>query len=77
MLIVKHIYTLCVLKKLTDRFLRLFKVLSRKGQNTYILELPQKYERLYPIFHVLLLEPYYIREGYKTPAPININGEEE
>ena len=60
MLTVKHIRTLRVSKKLTNRFLRLFKVLSRKGQNTYILELPQKYERLYPTFHISLLELYYI-----------------
>ena len=77
MLTVKHICTLRVLKKLTDRFLGLFKVLSRKGQNVYILELPQKYRRLYPTFHVSLLEPYRMREGYETPTPININGEEK
>ena len=77
MLTVKYIRTLYVLKKLTDRFLGLFKVLSRKGQNTYILELYQKYGRLYPTFYISLLEPYRIREGYKTPTPIDINGEEE
>jgi hypothetical protein len=60
MLTVKHIRTLRVSKKLADRFLRLFKVLSRKGQNAYTLELPQKYERLHPTFHVSLLEPYHM-----------------
>jgi Chromo (CHRromatin Organisation MOdifier) domain len=77
MLAAKHIRTLRVSKKLADRFLGPFKILSRKGQNAYTLELPQKYGRLHPTFHVSLLEPYRMREGYETPAPIDIDGEKE
>jgi hypothetical protein len=77
MLAAKHIRTLRVLKKLVDRNIRLFKILGRKGQNVYTLELPQKYSCLHPTFHVLLLELYHMRDVYELPKPINIKGEEE
>jgi Reverse transcriptase (RNA-dependent DNA polymerase)/RNase H-like domain found in reverse transcriptase/Integrase zinc binding domain/Chromo (CHRromatin Organisation MOdifier) domain/Integrase core domain len=72
----KHIRTLRASKKLADRFLGPFKVLKRIGQNAYRLQLPQKYGRLHPTFHVSLLQAYRRREGCETPEPIDIEGEE-
>jgi hypothetical protein len=77
MLAAKHIRTLRVSKKLADRNLGPFKILERKGQNAYTLELPQKYGRLHPTFHVSLLEPYHMRDACEPPEPIDIEGGEE
>ena len=73
----KHIRTRRASKKLADKYLGPFKVLKRVGQNAYRLELPQKYGRLHPTFHVSLLEAYRTREGVEPPEPVEIDGEEE
>jgi hypothetical protein len=77
LLAAKHIRTLRASKKLADRNIGPFKILSRKGQNAYTLDLPQKYSRLHPTFHVSLLEPYHMRDACELPEPIDIEGEEE
>ena len=59
-LVAKHIRTLRVHKKLAERFLESFKILVRINQNAYKLDLSTKYKRLYYIFHISLLEAYYI-----------------
>jgi hypothetical protein len=64
-------------KKLTDKFLGLFRVIAIRGKNAYKLELPKSYSRIHPTFHVTLLEPYQRREGVKLPEPIKIDGEDE
>lgn len=64
-------------KKLSDRFLGPF-VIERKVSNTaYRLKLPQKYNRLHPVFHISLLQAYSQREGCEPPEAIDIEGEEE
>jgi transposase InsO family protein len=77
LLAAKHIRTLRASKKLADRNLGPFKILGRKGQNAYTLDLPVKYGRLHPTFHVSLLEPYHMREGRELPEPVDIDGEDE
>ena len=77
LLAAKYIRTLRVSKKLADRNLGLFKILERKSQNTYTLELLVKYGCLYLTFYVSLLKLYRIREGYVIPKPIDIAGDEE
>ena len=62
--------------KLSDKFLGPFAITKRVGSNAYHLELPVKYERLHPVFHVSLLEPYHQRPGVAPPPPIDIEGEE-
>ncbi len=44
--------------KLDYRKLGPFPVIKRHGRATYVLELPPSLSRLYPVFHVSLLEPY-------------------
>jgi hypothetical protein len=41
--------------------------------NTYELELPKIYKRLYRTFLISLLEPYSRREDEEPPRPINFN----
>ena len=64
-------------KKLIDRYLGSFKVLGVIRKNIYRLKLPKKYGHIYSTLYILLLEPYYIREGYEPPKPIDIDGEDE
>jgi hypothetical protein len=45
-------------KKLVDKYFSSFKVIIIQGKNTYELELPKSYDRIYPTFHVALLELY-------------------
>lgn len=77
MLSSRHIRTLQASKKLADKFLGPFEVSERIGRNAYKLALPDKYGRLHHTFHVSLLEPYRRRQGYDTPEPQDIDGEEE
>ena len=62
--------------KLGDKFLGPFSIVESVGTNAYRLNLPVKYERLHPVFHVSLLEPYQPREGVAPPPPIDLEGEE-
>ena len=64
-------------KKLSDRYLGPFQVLKVVGPNAYTLKLPKEYGRLHNIFHVSLVEPFKKRPGSVTPAPIDIDQEEE
>jgi uncharacterized protein YtpQ (UPF0354 family) len=45
-------------KKLINKFLDPFRVITIQGKNVYELELPKSYRRIYRTFHVTLLEPY-------------------
>jgi hypothetical protein len=64
-------------KKLANKFLSPFRVIAIQGKNAYELELPKSYSRIYPTFHVALLEPYQRQEGVELPKPIEIDGEDE
>lgn len=64
-------------KKLADKFLGPFKVISILGKNAYKLELLKNYERIHPTFHVSLLEPYRRREGVVLPEAVQIQSEDE
>ena len=58
MLSLKNIYMRKVSKKLTDKFLRPFKVKKLIGKMAYELKLLLNYERIHSTFHVTLLELY-------------------
>src|SRR6266536_4452593 len=60
-------------KKLTDRYIRSFKITKTVGLNVYQLELPEQYERLYKMFYVSLLKPYIRRADEEPPEPISLN----
>jgi hypothetical protein len=65
----RNIRTLRVSKKLTDKFLELFRILKRIRKNAYKLNLLAKYSRLYYIFHVSLLKAYCMRPSGEPPEP--------
>jgi hypothetical protein len=63
----KNIKTIRSSKKLDHRFLGPFKILEKRGNQAYRLQLPIKYSRLHDVFHVSLLEPYHVQDG-KLPT---------
>ena len=77
MLSTKNIRLRRASKKLADRYVGPFEVIKVIGKNAYRLNLPKKYGRIHPTFHVSLLERYIHREGAEIPEPIDIDGEEE
>jgi len=64
-------------KKLSKKYSRPFKILERIRKLVYRLKLPPKMKLLYPVFYILLLEPYTSRlvEDLST-ADIDFKGEE-
>ena len=45
--------------KFRQRVIGPLKIVQRIGQAAYKVNLPQKYQRLHPVFHVSLLEPWH------------------
>ncbi len=60
-------------KKLTNRYIKPFKLTKAIGLNIYQLELPEQYRRLYKTFHISLLELYMRKAGEKPPKLISLN----
>ena len=60
-------------KKLTDRYIRPFKITKAVGLNTYQLKLSEQYKRFYKTFHISLLEPYRRRTDEEPPKLISLN----
>ncbi len=60
-------------KKLTNRYIKSFKIIKAVGLNTYQLKLPKQYRKLYKTFHVSLLKLYIRRAGEKPPKLISLN----
>jgi hypothetical protein len=60
-------------KKLTDRYIRPFKVSKFISFNAYELELPKTYKRLYRTFPMSLLEPYSRKKSEKPSEPIDLD----
>ena len=68
--------------KLSPKFIGPFKILECIGESAYKLELPSLYKKLYPTFHVSLLEEYIPRKGmephqYQTGALPELSKEDE
>jgi hypothetical protein len=72
MLSSRNIYIWKALKKLTDKFLNLFWVITIQGKNVYKLKLPKSYRRIHRTFHVTLLKLYQRREGVKLSKVVKI-----
>src|SRR5690349_1287426 len=53
-------------RKLSPRWIGLFRVLERIGEQAYRLALPDKYARLHPVFPIQLLEDYRRRHDDNT-----------
>jgi hypothetical protein len=60
-------------KKLTDRYIRSFKVSKFVGLNAYELEFFKIYERFYRMFLISLLKPYSRKKGEEFFKPIDLN----
>ena len=75
-----HIRTKRPSDKLDDKRLGPFMIKQVIGRNARHLELPETM-RIYPVFHVSLLEPYNGQESERPtqepPRPIEIDGKEE
>jgi hypothetical protein len=64
--------------KLDSRYEGLFTIIDTWGKNAYKLSLPPQFKGIHPVFHVSLLEPYYMRDGKPAdPGPISIDGQDE
>ena len=76
----KHIRQLRQSKKLSDKYLGPFKVVTVLGEHkqAYKLELPKGY-RIHPVFHISLLEKYRRRPGFDSiakPAELDLQNED-
>jgi hypothetical protein len=73
---VKNLRVRKLCKKLTDRYVGLFKVFKSVDFNAYELEFPEVYRRLYRTFSVSLLEPYSRKKDEKSSRPVNLDEED-
>ncbi len=60
-------------KKLTNRYIRFFKITKAVDLNIYQLKLPEQYERFYKTFHVSLFKLYRRRAGEESPGLVSLN----
>jgi hypothetical protein len=72
---VKNLRVRKLCKKLTDRYVRPFKVSKFISLNAYELELPETYGKFYRTFPVSLLEPYSRRKDEEPFRPIDLDKE--
>jgi hypothetical protein len=64
--------------KLDSRYGGPFTIIDTWGKNAYKLSLPPQFKGIHPVFHVSLLEPYYMRDGKPADSgPISIDGQDE
>jgi len=67
----KNIKTRCLTKKLDYKLRGKFSIKRLIGMNAYELELPPSTGKIYPVFHISLLEPYHWNNipGKCSPTP--------
>jgi hypothetical protein len=70
---VKNLRVRKLCKKLTDRYIRPFKMSKFVSFNAYELELLKIYRKLYRTFPVSLLKSYSRKEGEKPLKPIDFD----
>lgn len=72
----KYIKTRRLTKKLDYKLDGKFKIKRLIGTNTYELALPPSTGKIYPVFHICLLEPYHLNNipvrRSPTPPPIDL-----
>ena len=65
-------------RKLAPRWVGPFTIVRRIGETAYGLDLKQKYARLHPVFHVLLLKEHLaVGASPAPPDPIEVDGQQE
>ena len=72
---VKNLRVRKLCKKLTDRYIRPFKVFKSVNFNAYELELSEIYERFYRTFLISLLKPYSRKKGEESFRPVDLDKE--
>ena len=76
-----NICTTRLSKKLAEKFLGPFEILSQVGSVSFTLHLPDSMYGIHPIFHISMLEPSAPNEfpnrTETPPLPVIINGEME
>jgi hypothetical protein len=70
---IKNLRVRKLYKKLTDRYVGLFKIFKTINLNTYELKLPAAYRALYRTFSVSLLKPYSRKKDEEPPGPVNLD----
>jgi hypothetical protein len=70
---VKNLRVRKLYKKLTNRYVGLFKISKSINSNAYELELSETYKRLYRTFLISLLESYSRKEGEEPPKPVDLD----
>ena len=68
MLNAKNIRTKCPIKKLSPRLYGTFKVLEKQGNRAFKLDISPRW-KIYPVFHVSLLEPYKVSDRPNREPP--------
>jgi hypothetical protein len=74
---VKNLRVRKLCKKLTDRYIGLFKVSKFISPNAYELKLFKIYRRFYRTFSISLLKPYSRKEGEESSGPIDLDKEDK
>ena len=68
-------------KKLSEKYLRLYEIISQPGTLLFTLCLPESMCSVHPVFHVSMLEPTtsntFSERIQPAPAPVIIDGEPE
>ena len=67
--------------KLAEKSLGPFNIIAQAGSNSVTLQLPDTIHRVYPVFHISMLEPAIPNEilnrVQSPPPPVNVQGELE
>ena len=68
-------------KKLSEKYLGPYKIISQPGTLSFTLHLPESMHSVHPVFHVSMLEPAtsntFSERIQPAPAPVIIDGEPE
>ena len=68
-------------KKLSEKYLRPYKIISQPGTLSFTLRLPESMHSAHPVFYVSMLEPAtsntFSKRIQPAPAPVIIDGEPE
>ena len=68
-------------KKLSEKYLGPYEIISQPGTLLFILRLPESIHSVHPVFHVSMLEPAtsntFSKRIQLAPTPVIIDGEPE
>ena len=68
-------------KKLSDKFVGPFKVMSKVSNQSYLIRLPDTMRAVHPVYHISMLEPHTLNtipnRSKSPPPPVEIEGDLE